>query len=111
MKEDGIWVICMGRESGSIKMEAKKLDSGLIIKDKESLNAMIRVEHLLTERFMRMTKKLSVKKLNRRYKGKGKERKGGKANDAKPQLLIASQDSLLIVLNILIENLFNLSYM
>ena len=75
MKEDGICIDIMERESGSIEMEEKKLDKGLRDKeDKESLNVMIRMEDLLIERFIRMTKKLIGKKLNRRFKEKSKER-------------------------------------
>ena len=37
-----------------MKMEEKKLDNGLKIGNKESLNAMIRLEHLLILRFIRM---------------------------------------------------------
>ena len=74
MSEDGIVMISMERESWSIMMEVKKLDSGLRVESKESLNAMIRVEHLLTQRFIRMAKKLRVKKLNMKFKDKNKER-------------------------------------
>ena len=60
MKENGIDILSMGRESMSIvKMEEKKLDTGLKIRNKESLNAMTRVEHLLIQRFMRVAKKSS----------------------------------------------------
>ena len=45
MKEDGISMLNMEKERKSLKMELKKLDTGLTDVNKESFNAMIRVEH------------------------------------------------------------------
>ena len=67
----------MGRESGSILMEEKKLDSGLRNKSKESLNDMTTKKDLLIERFIRMIKKSRVKKLKRRFIMKEKKETSG----------------------------------
>ena len=91
MKENGIDILSMGRESMSIvKMEEKKLDTGFKIRNKESLNAMTRVEHLLIQRFMKVAKKSSENKLIRRFKYKVKKDKETREIMQKSQLLIVS---------------------
>ena len=65
----------MGRECMSIETELKKSDNGLKIRNKESFKSMIRMEHLFVERFIRMTKKSSVKKLKSRFNTKAKKDK------------------------------------
>ena len=106
MKEDGISIDIMGRESISLKMQAKKLDTGFKDINKESFNAMIRVEHLLILRFMSMTKKSSVNKFNTRFKTKVKKHKETRQMMQKSLILIVSKNSLLIELEYMGRNLF-----